>query len=45
MGFKLIFELLKAKMHLSKIFKKMKNLIFGTKKKAIRTTMDDSNEK
>ena len=33
MGFKLIFEPLKAKIPLSQIFKKMKNLTFGTKKK------------
>ena len=39
MGFKLIFEPLKAKIPLSQIFKKMKNLTFGTKKKAIKTTM------
>ena len=39
MGFKLIFEPLKAKIPLSQIFKKMKNLTFGPKKKAIKTTM------
>ena len=33
MGFKLIFEPLKAKIPLSQIFKKMKNLTFGPKKR------------